>query len=139
MEWIETIAMWAGWIAAIGSALMYIIKFKGKNDKKVLEKDAAARRLKELEDSVQDLAKQINFTSAQLNKISEDLDGNREVLKQQCRNTIKNIYRMYANKQEMPKYEWDTINATYEIYINKLQGNSYIHDLYEQMSEWDKI
>lgn len=60
-----------------------------------------------------------------------------EFTKQQCRNTIKNIYYKYYAKKKIPLYERKTVDKTYDLYVNKLKGNSYATLLYSEICKWE--
>lgn len=72
-----------------------------------------------------------------LNLILTKFDAIEEVSKQQCRDTIKNIYYKYHNEKKLPLYERRTADKTYDIYFNKFQGNSYASLLYNEICKWE--
>lgn len=57
--------------------------------------------------------------------------------KQQCRNTLKNIYYKYCQDKKIPLYERRTADKVYDIYCNKFKGNSYAKLLYTEISSWE--
>lgn len=72
-----------------------------------------------------------------VNILSNDDAAIKEVLIQQCRNTIKNIYYKYHNVKTIPLYERKTVDKTYKIYVNSFHGNSYIELLYSEICKWE--
>lgn len=60
-----------------------------------------------------------------------------EVSKQQCRNTIKNIYYRYERIKKIPLYERKTADRTYSIYSKIFHENSYATLLYNEICKWE--
>lgn len=56
---------------------------------------------------------------------------------QKCmlRNEILKIYYKYKKDAELPQYERQNLDYLYEAYEG-LDGNSFVHDVYEDMREW---
>ena len=61
---------------------------------------------------------------------------NIEFTKAQCRNIIKNIFYKYCDTKVLPLYEKKTLMSVEELYINRLNGNSFAALLLEEMSHW---
>ena len=57
--------------------------------------------------------------------------------KQQCRDTIKDIYYRYYEKKKIPLYERKTADKTYDLYVHKFNGNSYVELLYSEIIKWE--
>ena len=72
-----------------------------------------------------------------LNIILQKLDILEESSRQECRDTIKDIYYRYNNTKKIPLYERKTADKTYELYHDLLKGNSYIMLLYAEICKWE--
>lgn len=72
-----------------------------------------------------------------LGLLLEKFEGLEEVSRQQCRNTIKNIYYRYQKEKRIPLYERKTVDRVYEIYSKKFSGNSYASLLYNEICKWE--
>ena len=80
--------------------------------------------------------KDIQEIKNKLNSLTTTISAIEENSKQQCRNTIKNIYYRYQNEKEIPLYERKTVDKTYEIYSQQFHGNSYASLLYNEICQW---
>lgn len=69
--------------------------------------------------------------------ITEMNDITMEFTRTQCRNIIKNIFYKYNDTKVLPLYEKKTLKYIEELYIDKLNGNSFASLLLEEMSEWE--
>ena len=70
-------------------------------------------------------------------KISSVISVLEEHSKQQCRDTIKDIYYKYYKKKKIPLYERKTADKTYDLYVHKFNGNSYVELLYSEIIKWE--
>ena len=70
-------------------------------------------------------------------KISSVISVLEEHSKQQCRDTIKDIYYRYYEKKKIPLYERKTVDKTYDLYVHKFNGNSYVELLYSEIIKWE--
>lgn len=70
-------------------------------------------------------------------KISSVISVLEEHSKQQCRDTIKDIYYKYYEKKKIPLYERKTADKTYDLYVHKFNGNSYVELLYSEIIKWE--
>ena len=57
--------------------------------------------------------------------------------KTQCRNIVKNIFYKYCDTKVLPLYEKKTLMSVEELYIGKLNENSFARLLLEEMSHWE--
>ena len=69
--------------------------------------------------------------------ITEMNDITMEFTRTQCRNIIKNIFYKYNDTKVLPLYEKKTLKYVEELYIKKLEGNSFASLLLDEMSEWE--
>ena len=55
----------------------------------------------------------------------------------QLRSQITSTYYTHCDEEEptMREYERENLDAAYEAYI-ALRGNTYVHDIYEEMRHW---
>lgn len=58
--------------------------------------------------------------------------------KQQCRDKVVEIYETYQHEAQLPLREYKRLLYIEDIYINKLQGNSYASELINEMKTWRK-
>lgn len=94
--------------------------------------------------NTQDLRRVNQQQSSDIKAIKKDLetvlkkfDALEEVSKQQCRNTIKNIYYKYQKEKKIPLYERKTADKTYDIYSRIFKGNSYATLLHNEITKWE--
>ena len=92
----------------------------------------------------EDLHKENEQQNSDIETIKKDLeivlkkfDALEEVSKQQCRNTIKNIYYKYQKDKKIPLYERKTADKTYDIYSKIFKGNSYATLLHNEIIKWE--
>lgn len=92
-------------------------------------------------EEIQKISALVEDFSNRFDKFEERFGAIEENARQQCRNTIKNIYYRYQKDRKIPLYERKTADKTYDIYHNQLHGNSYAKLLYEEICKWeiDKI
>lgn len=77
-----------------------------------------------------------NDVIEELEKIKLDLAQGKETDLAILRNTITHLYYKYLPEKAMPHYERQNLISLYNQYAD-LDGNSYIHGLYEIMLEWE--
>ena len=70
-------------------------------------------------------------------QLNDKINALEEVSKQQCRDTIKNIYYKYYKTKKIPLYERKTIDYTYSIYNSIFHGNTYAELLYKEICSWE--
>jgi hypothetical protein len=113
--------------------LLTLFTSKGRSFiEKIIKEDTSD--LRELRSEQEVKLKEI---SDRLDSMQEVFEGVVQVSKQECRNTIKNIYYKYYKQKSLPIYELKTITHTMEIYKNCFKGNSYIDRIYEEIQKWD--
>lgn len=132
MEIIKDIAAVVGCLVSIITLLTlttkggrnFIIKLFKKHTKELIETN---------EKQNQSIASMENT----LNIILQKLDILEESSRQECRETIKNIYYRYNGIKKIPLYERKTADKTFELYHELLKGNSYIILLYSEICKWE--
>lgn len=94
--------------------------------------------------NTKELKEENDQQTSDIKSIKEDLgimlkkfEALEEVSKQQCRDTIKNIYYKYQKDKKIPLYERKTADRTYSIYTKKFLGNSYATLLYNEICKWE--
>ena len=60
-----------------------------------------------------------------------------EFIKTQCRNIIKGIFYKYNDAKVLPLYEKKTLINVENLYVKKLEGNSFAALLLDEMAHWD--
>ena len=60
-----------------------------------------------------------------------------EFTKTQCRNIIKTTFYKYNDTKILPLYEKKTLMNIEDLYVNKLNGNSFASLLLDEMSKWE--
>lgn len=74
----------------------------------------------------------------ELEKVKGQLVQSKETDLAILRNTITHLYYKYLPDKAMPFYEKENLVSLYNQY-QYLDGNSYIHQLYEEMLRWEVI
>lgn len=69
--------------------------------------------------------------------ISEINDIAIEFTKAQCRNIIKNVFYKYKDTKVLPLYEKKTLMSVEDLYIRKMNCNSFASLLLQEMAKWD--
>ena len=94
--------------------------------------------------NTEDLYKENKQQSSDIEEIKNTLglllkraDAQDEVLKQNCRNVIKDIYYRYCKTKKIPLYERKTADREFDIYHNTFNGNSYASLLYGEICKWE--
>lgn len=95
------------------------------------------RHTQELQEENQRQASDIKEIKEILSKMTVQINGLSQVLKQQCRDVIKNIYYKYYKCKKIPLYERKTADATYKMYKDIWNGNSYAKILYNEIIKWE--
>lgn len=85
-------------------------------------KDSTDQQLKEIKNLIQ--------------QISSDLNSDREATRAALRHSITYIYQKYLPQKCLPPNIKKDLCSLYEAY-EILKGNSYIHEIYEEMMRWD--
>ena len=102
---------------------------------------------KEQDNDIQQLKSLLEKVDAKLDKhIEDDLQiktslGDTvhvliEFTRQQCRDIVKDMFYKYYDTKVLPLYEHKTLIYIEDIYINRLNGNSYASELINEMKTW---
>ena len=71
-------------------------------------------------------------------QLKEDIDKQQnETIVLSLKNNIQGVYAMYRGERAIPLAVWSGICEMYDDYT-KRGGNTYIHDLFDEMKQWDK-
>lgn len=87
--------------------------------------------------SINTLVKKIDDIEKKLALLLEKTDALEEVSKQQCRDTIKEIYYKYQKEKKIPLYERKTVDKTYALYKDLFDGNTYAELLHNEIIKWE--
>ena len=138
MEIIKDIAAIIGVILSAASLLALLSKTirgaivklfkKYSNDDDVKKSIAEIKTM--LEEHIEE-EKEAKEKVVQANEISM------EFIKTQCRNIIKSIFYKYNDVKVLPLYEKKTLMNVEDLYVKRLNGNSFAALLIEEMSHWD--
>lgn len=74
----------------------------------------------------------------EIDNLKKSFETSRETDLAILRNTITHLYYKYLKDKAMPAYERENLVSLYNQYTN-LDGNSYIHQVYEEMLKWEVI
>ena len=132
METVKNIAAIVGCVLSIISLITIFTKagraaiksFFKQNTKDI--EDENARQA----DDIKEIRTAVDAMSTQLNALSA-------ILKQQCRDTIKNIYYKYCKEKRIPLYERKTVDATFKLYREIWDGNSYVILMHNEIEKWE--
>ena len=134
METVKNIAAIVGCILSIITLITIFTKagraaiksFFKQNTKDI--EDENARQA----DDIKEIRTAVDAMSTQLTSLSE-------FLRQQCRDSIKNIYYKYCKDKRIPLYERKTADATFKLYRKIWDGNSYVILMYDEIKKWEVI
>jgi len=132
MEIIKNIAAIIGCILS----LISLITICSKGGRAAIKKFFSSNT-KDLVEENEKQANDIHDIKESLKTLNEDFGSVRDVLEQQCRNTIKNIYYKYQHDKKIPLYERKTVDKTWDIYHNRFHQNSYVGLLYDEICKWE--
>lgn len=68
--------------------------------------------------------------------LKADIEKDQEATRASLRHEITYIYEKYKDKKILPGNTKKDLCSLYEVYI-LLNGNSYVHEIYEEMMKWD--
>ncbi len=139
MEIIKNIAAIIGLILSVTSVLTLCTKWGRNFIFKVIKantKDLQDINQKQNE-TIESINESLNSLVLKINELTDDNTIIKEILVQQCRNVVKNIYYKYHTTKKIPLYERKTVDKTYEIYHDRLGGNSYVQLLYNEICKWE--
>lgn len=82
------------------------------------------------------VTEKVNEVKSILNDMTEAGKKNEEATKASIRHEITYIYEKYKDRKVLPGNTKNDLCSLYEAYT-LLNGNSYIHEIYEEMMKWD--
>lgn len=132
MEIIKNIAAIVGCILS----LITLLTICSKAGRSVI-KNIFQRHTSDLVDENKQQTEDIKCIKGQLSQVLIKMDNLEELSKQQCRDTIKEIYYKYNTTKVIPLYERKTADKTYSIYTDVFNGNSYATLLYGEICKWE--
>lgn len=132
MEIIKDIAAVIGCLLSLISLITLFTKNGRALIKRIITRDTI-----ELQKETDRQAIDIAYLKEKVDLLLDNFDGLKEVSKQQCRDTIKNIYYKYYKDKKIPLYERKTADYTHQIYTEIFHGNSYENLLYTELCKWE--
>lgn len=134
-------------IGIIGKVAVDVIKAKraaseSEDIKEDLEteKVIAEEKRKEFYEAVEKLNETMNARFTQLDgKIDEmkaQTDQHKNIAIVELRHSITEVYYQYCDKKSFSHNVKEDVCSLYEAY-SKLGGNSYVHEIYEEMMSWE--
>ena len=126
-------------LAAAGKMIVDIVKAKnepkikelelGENfEKQIVElKNSLTQSVEELKESIDNLGVKVNNFHQEQNQINIA----------QLRHSIVDVYEAYKDKGKIPLPVYQSTMDLYDKYYN-LGGNSFVHDIIEEIRKWDK-
>ena len=145
-------AIIAGIIGAVGVALVNIIKAlysRNQNKQDQLQHEENLIKLSSSMTNVNQAISELrNEIMPMLNGLSKDLDRVDRKLEDfhtewkdynivMLRHDITSVYEQYKSSAAMPKVIYESTMNLYDKYSN-LGGNSYVHEIVEEMKTWQK-
>lgn len=146
-------AVIAGIIAAVGVALVNLIKALYSRNQNKVDQQQHEENLIKLSSSMTNANQAISELRAEimpmLNGLSKDLDvvdGKLEDFHSEwkdynivmLRHDITSVYQNYKSSATIPQGIYQSTMELYDKYED-LGGNSYVHEIVEEMKEWKKI
>lgn len=132
MEVIKDIAAIIGLVLSIISLITICSKGGRRFIRSIFQKNT-----KDILDENKRQSQDIEDIKRNVEELLKKSKGHDEVSRQQCRDTLKNIYYKYQKDKKIPLYERKTADRTYEIYTKILDGNSYAQLLYNEICKWE--
>lgn len=141
-----------GIIGAVGTALIGIIRAafsRNQNKKDQLDHEENLIKLSSSMTNVNQAISELrNEIMPMLNGLSKDLDRVDRKLEDfhtewkdynivMLRHDITSVYEQYKSSAAMPKVIYESTMNLYDKYSN-LGGNSYVHEIVEEMKTWQK-
>lgn len=145
-------AILAGIIGAVGVALVNIIKALYSRNQNKQDQLQHEENLIKLSSSMTNVNQAISELRAEimpmLNGLSKDLDRVDRKLEDfhtewkdynivMLRHDITSVYEQYKSSAAMPKVIYESTMNLYDKY-SSLGGNSYVHEIVEEMKTWQK-
>lgn len=134
-------------IGVIGKVAVDIIKAKraaseSEDIKEDLEteKAIAEEKRKEFYEAVEKLNETMNTRFTQLDEKIDEMkaqtDQHKNIAIVELRHSITEVYYQYCDKKSFSHNVKEDVCSLYEAY-SKLGGNSYVHEIYEEMMSWE--
>ena len=134
-------------IGVIGKVAVDIIKAKraaseSEDIKEDLEteKAIAEEKRKEFYEAVEKLNETMNERFTQLDEKIDEMkaqtDQHKNIAIVELRHSITEVYYQYCDKKSFSHNMKEDVCSLYEAY-SKLGGNSYVHEIYEEMMSWE--
>jgi phenylalanyl-tRNA synthetase alpha subunit len=134
-------------IGVIGKVAVDIIKAKraaseSEDIKEDLEteKAIAEEKRKEFYEAVGKLNETMNARFTQLDEKIDEMkaqtDQHKNIAIVELRHSITEVYYQYCDKKSFSHNVKEDVCSLYEAY-SKLGGNSYVHEIYEEMMSWE--
>lgn len=145
-------AIVAGIIGAVGVALVNVIKALYSRNQNKVDQQTHEENLIKLSSSMTNVNQAIselrNEIMPMLNGLSKDLDRVDRKLEDfhtewkdynivMLRHDITSVYEHYKGSAAMPKVIYESTMSLYDKY-QALGGNSYVHEIVEEMKTWKK-
>ena len=145
-------AILAGIIAAVGVALVNLIKALYSRNQNKVDQQQHEENLIKLSSSMTNANQAISELRAEimpmLNGLSKDLDRVDRKLEDfhtewkdyniiMLRHDITSVYQHYKSSAAIPQGIYQSTMELYDKY-SSLGGNSYVHEIVEEMKTWDK-
>lgn len=78
----------------------------------------------------------VNEIKEMIQKLTDSEEVNEEATRASLRHSITYIYEKYKDEKVLPGNTKNDLCSLYTAYA-KLNGNSFIHEIYEEMMKWD--
>lgn len=135
-ETLLTISAVCGAIVTIIGFLSVIFKLPAKWVKKATSEHVNALIDEKLTPHKESFETQLNDIKTLLSNLSIDFEADREATRAALRHSITYIYQKYLPNKCLPANVKKDLCSLYEAYQG-LNGNSYIHEIYEEMMKWN--
>ena len=136
MDLMLKVAGICGGIVTILGFLSLILKGPKTLVKKMVTEYGNELIKEQIEKNDEMMRKQFDSIKELLQEINEEQTKNKEALLASLRHSITKIYVKYRGEKllsERSKQDLCSLYATYE----SLGGNSYVHEIYDDMMKWD--
>lgn len=105
--------------------------------KEINERKDEDKKLKDSVENVQQATnKEITNIKEMLAEVTLTLSTEQQSTLAALRHSITSIYQKYLPKKALPQRVREDLMSLYDAY-HKLGGNSYIHQIYEEMLDWE--
>lgn len=93
----------------------------------------------EVTDKLSQIDKDIFTIQEKIVSLDKGLDVERKAMQAAIRDRILNLYYKYLPIKEMPAYARQNLTLLKEIYINDMNGNSFVKEVCEEMARWETL